>query len=219
MPPDWLDALKTGNREIVSQFLDSTPELVNARTDAGTSCVLTAVYHRHPEIAAYLVSRGADLDLFDAAALGDLARVRLLTTPENVNTLAPDGFSALSLACYFRQFSVARYLLEQGAAVELAAANPMQIRPIHAAAAARDVAIVQLLLEHGADPNARQQQGYGPLHSAAQNGQHDLVELLIAAGADPSAAADDGKTPADLAQAAGDESLMQLLRAVRATHT
>ncbi|CAK3896807.1 ankyrin repeat [Lecanosticta acicola] len=44
---------------------------------------------------------------------------------------------------------------------------------------------IDLLLKHGADPNAKKDGIYTPLCSAIRDNHEDLVELLIAAGADP----------------------------------
>jgi cytohesin len=66
---------------------------------------------------------------------------------------------------------------------------------------------VRLLLEAGADPNARQEGGFMPLHAAAQNGDRESAEALLERGADASAATDDGTTPAQLAAAAGHDEL------------
>ncbi len=61
-------------------------------------------------------------------------------------------------------------LLEAGADPDDDADNPARVRPVHAAAAARDVESMRLLLEAGADPNMRQQAGLTALHAAAHAG-------------------------------------------------
>lgn len=48
---------------------------------------------------------------------------------------------------------------------------------------------IDLLLKHGADPNAKKDGIYTPLCSAIRDNHEDLVELLIAAGADPNVTA------------------------------
>ena len=77
------------------------------------------------------------------------------------------------------------------------AKNPLRVQPLHSAAAGGHTAVARLLLEHGADPNARQEGGFVPLHAAAQAGNDELYELLLASGADQGAATDDGRTAAD----------------------
>jgi len=67
------------------------------------------------------------------------------------------------------------------------------VRPVHAASAAHDRETMRLLLEAGADPNARQQGGFVPLHEAAHSDDVEMARLLLAHGADPALAADDGR--------------------------
>jgi ankyrin repeat protein len=87
-------------------------------------------------------------------------------------------------------------LLEHGADVGAVARNPLTVQPLHSAAAGGHTVVARLLLEHGADPNARQEGGFVPLHAAAQAGNDELYELLLASGADQDAATDDGRTAA-----------------------
>src|SRR5207245_6261852 len=79
----------------------------------------------------------------------------------------------------------ARLLLEHGAQVDAVAKNPMSVMPLHSAAAGHSLAVVQALLEHGAAPNAKQQQGWTALHEAAQRGDNEMIALLLRHGADP----------------------------------
>ena len=46
-----LDAIKAGDIERVKVLVSAAPALIDARSTAGDSAVLTAVYHRHPDIA------------------------------------------------------------------------------------------------------------------------------------------------------------------------
>ena len=75
----------------------------------------------------------------------------------------------------------------------------IHVTPLHSAAAGAHAGIVKLLLEHGADPNAAQDEGSTPLHSAADNDDRESVEALLAAGADASLANDAGQTPVQIA--------------------
>ncbi len=205
------DAVRAGNREAVAALLDSDPRLATARDERGVSAILVAVYHGKPELARLLVERGAVPDIFEASALGDLGRVRELAA--NANATSPDGFQPLGLACFFGHTEVAEFLVrEAGADIHVASKNQMRVQPIHAAAARRATSLVKLLLERGADPNARQHLGFTPLHAAAQHGDTATAEVLLSAGADPTLANDDGKTAADFAAQGGHEALAARLR-------
>ena len=75
---------------------------------------------------------------------------------------------------------------------------------LHAAAERESIASAALLLEHGADANARAEGGWTPLHLALLLGTDRpnlaVAELLLAQGADPAAATDlVGWTPLHLA--------------------
>lgn len=211
MSTELFSAIRGGDLSQVATLLDANPALLSTRDDKGVSPILTAAYHGKPDIARLFVDRGARLDIFEAAALGDLARVRELA--EDANATSPDGFQPLGLACFFGQDAVAEFLIvEAGADVHVASKNQMRVQPLHAAAARRSARLVGLLLGKGADPNARQHLGYTALHAAAQHGDEATAELLLKAGADPALASDDGKTPADYAETAGHSALAARLR-------
>jgi uncharacterized protein len=212
---DFLDALKAGDLPAARHLLEKYPALKSGRNEQGASWLATSIYYGQTAIARLMVELGSEPDLFEAAMLGDLARVKQGLSHHGVDAFAPDGFPLLSLALFFGQPEVFRYLLEQGADVNLAARNPMRVAPLHAAAARGDLAAVQLLLERGADANARQQSGYVALHTAAASGRKEMAELLLAHGAHPDAATDAGETAADLAQQAGHAALAAWLAAKR----
>ena len=188
MSAELIEAVKAGDSDRVAGLLQRDPSLLSAKSPDGVSAILLALYHGKPEIARLFVDRGAVLDLHEAAATGMLERVKELATPGGVNDAGADGFQPLGLACYFGHEEVARFLIEAGADVHLASKNTMQVQPIHAAIARRSVELVKLLLESGADPNARQQMGYTPLDAARQNGDTEIIDLLRAHGARDSAA-------------------------------
>jgi RNA polymerase sigma factor (sigma-70 family) len=66
---------------------------------------------------------------------------------------------------------------------------------LHRAAYNGDRALAALLLDAGADPDARTSGGQTPLHIAALVDRPAIVAQLLAGGADPNAAADHGLTP------------------------
>src|SRR5260370_31178877 len=117
----------------------------------------------------------------------------LADNPSLLHAFTPDGFLPAGLAIFFRHPDLARELIERGADVSAAARNAQRVAPVHAAASVGDSASMRLLLERGADPNARQHMGYAPLHAAAANGDRPTTEVLLAHGAHPHAKTDDGR--------------------------
>lgn len=58
--------------------------------------------------------------------------------------------------------------------------------------------VVRALLEHGADPHARNDVGNTPAHRAAEGGHLNALDMLAQAGADLAALNEDGRAPVDL---------------------
>lgn len=152
------------------------------------SDVLQAIYRGEAEEAARL-AEGRELDVFEAAALGRVERLRGLLDddPSLANAWADDGFQPLGLASFFGHVDAVRLLLERGAEVNSASRNQMKVMPLHSAAATPDAdaryEIAELLLAAGADPNALQQDQYTPLMAADQHDDARLRELLVEHGA------------------------------------
>jgi uncharacterized protein len=154
------------------------------------SGVLDALY-RGDRAAAEEHASGRELDILEAAALGDDERIRglLADDPTLVSTRSYDGFTALHYAAFFGTSEAAAVLLRNGADPSAVARNEMQVQPLHSAAAVDATETARLLLDAGADPNARQQGGFRPIDAAVQNGNEELRELLLERGAEPSDAA------------------------------
>ena len=147
------------------------------------SDVLRALYEGRPSDARDAAARRGDLDVFEAAALGQGDRVRELVDeePELVGAFTDDGFTPLHLAAFFGGVDAVRVLLARGADVDARAQNDTiapDATPLHCAAAARHVEIARLLLDAGADPNARQRSGHTALDAAEANGDEELAALL-----------------------------------------
>jgi ankyrin repeat protein len=216
MATQFLEAVKKGDRSVVDRMLDADPSLASAKDERGTSAVLLAHYYGKAEIAAALLSRGPDLDVFEAATVGDAKRVAALVDADRslANAVARDGFTPLGLASFFKRREVVKVLLERGANANLPSRD-QGFAPLHSAVAtdagASDRDIVRLLLEAGADANAKSGEGGTPLHSAAFTGDVEIAELLLANAADPNATDATMRTPLDIARDRQNVELAALL--------
>jgi ankyrin repeat protein len=197
--------------------LKGDSRLAAARNAAGVSVICLAMYHRRPRLTAALAAIRTDLDIFEAACVGSVKRVKELLSSNRgaANAVSPDGFSPVGYSAFFGHADALRELIRGGGDVNAASRNGMRVCPINSAAAHSDptvaVELTRIVLEAGADPNARQQAGYTAMHEAALNGNIELVELLLQHGADPSVANDEGVTPIELARSKGHARAVELL--------
>ncbi len=214
MTEEFFNAARQGDLAKLGALLDTDPGLLQARNPLGQSALILAKYHRQQAAVDWILARQSELTLHEACAAGVADKVRAAIGASGsklIDTPAADGFTPLSLACFFGHPEIAAYLVDQGANVNLAATNPMKVAPLHAAVAARQPAIVRVLIQAGADVNQPQQNGWRPLHAAAQNGDEESVKLLLEHGADRQARADNNQTPSDLAMLKGNAAIVALL--------
>jgi len=214
-PNDVIAAVQSADQAKLAQLLAENPALASARDTTGVSAIMHAIYRHSQEGLQALLATHPELDIFEAASVGDTARLSVLlaTNPDLVNSFSADGFTALHFAAFFTQEAAARMLIERGANVSAVAKNPTQVMPLHSAASSRDLAVARMLLEHGAPPNAKQQQGWTPLHACAQNGDKAIAELLLKHGVDPRIPNDNGVTPEQLAREKGFNDVAAILAA------
>lgn len=219
-PERFFSAIAAGDQPAVEEMLRRDPGLASARNEQCQSAVLFASYNQQPTLVDLLIqtlrASNAPLDIFEASAAGDIDTVRSLIEkdPSLANQWADDGFQPLGLASFFGHRDIVAFLLEHSAEVNSASRNDMHVMPLHSAAARPDVEIARLLVEHGADVNAKQADDFTPLHAAAQNGSMELVDLLLVHGADPTARLSDGMLPRDLARQAGHTDVAARLEGV-----
>jgi len=218
MSSPFLKLIQTGATAEVADAVQADPGLAAWRDPQGVSALLWAVYCGQTLVRDFLIARlAADsiaLDIFEAAAVGDEARLvaLLAAEPELVHSFSGDGWTPLHLAAGFGTPAAVAALLAAGAAIDAVSRNPQQNQPLHAALAlGKNAETVRLLLAHGAPVNAAQAGGFTPIFSAAIANRRDLVELLLALDADPHRKSDQGKTAADFARERGHAELADWL--------
>jgi ankyrin repeat protein len=152
-----------------------------------------AARRRASDIVAFLRKKGATVSIITSIYLGDceLVEQELKRNPAQACLRDEDGAPLLHHAAAGFERELVVCLLGLGAAASDAdkggetalhkVADVRQAPPEPAAAMAT------LLLDHGADPNARNWDDVTPLHQAVRARNLSVVEVLLARGADPNA--------------------------------
>jgi ankyrin repeat protein len=210
-------AVARAENKRVHEIVSGHPDLARAKNDEGLPVLVFARYMGNADAFSTLVDAGPPLDVFEAAQVDDVARLQALLDEDRAlaNSYSADGFTALHFAAYYDAPGAMRLLLDRGAATGAVTKNFLANMPVHAAAAAAvgHVQACTILLDAGAQVNARQHGENTPLHTAAFRGDRELAELLLARGADPAATNADGQTAAAIARSHGASQLAALLRA------
>ena len=139
-------------------------------------------------LSVALPATGADdLRLVEAAKNRDSQAVRqLLEQQVNANTKQPDGATALHWAVHWDDLATMGLLIRAGADVN--ATNDYGVTPLSLGCTNGNAAIVDMLLQSGADPNsASPVTGEAVLMTAARTGIVEVVEALLDHRADVNA--------------------------------
>ena len=203
--------LVTGHqRDEFAQLLGANPAAAASRNADGASLLAFCAYVGDADALALVRGALPAIDPYEAIIVGDRIRVEAaLHDGWDPNSLAPDGFTPLALAVFFRQPDLFDLLLPLTRDVNVRARNGQQVAALHAAAAVRDIGAVEKLLRAGAQPDLPQQQGFVALHTAAMHGDAAMTGVLLLFGASPGLAETSGKNAADHARAQGHEWLAQ----------
>ncbi|KAL9630089.1 MAG: hypothetical protein Q9204_004903 [Flavoplaca sp. TL-2023a] len=167
-------AIRNNQCEVVGELVGRGAD-VAVRDKEGRSPLHLAAFTGHMDIAACLLSHGADVDA--EVEIGPNA-----------------GYGALDIALNGCHLGLVNQLLDQNAEVD-AMVGPMGLRTIHQAALKGFVDIVQRLIRKGADVNAQSKNKSTPLFYALVSGYYAAAECLLHHGADPNAQNEHGDTP------------------------
>ncbi|MCY4120984.1 MAG: ankyrin repeat domain-containing protein, partial [Acidobacteria bacterium] len=203
-----------GDAEALSALLDADPGLARATNRFDSTSLHYAAWAGHADATRLLLDRGADVDAFDRHGMPPLLYAAYWGRHEaTVEMLLDSGAGVYwkniwgkGLSAYDAIFDHNHWLARKGgSAVHDAALTGDVLRlrslldedsdrvgersqssatPLHFAASGNQVPAIRLLLDAGADIEAKMDRGISPLYSAARAGAAEAVALLIARGAD-----------------------------------
>lgn len=210
------DAAKQGNLEKVQRAVEERGYDVNVKEAKGARAALLHAASRCPDprVTAWLLSKGADPDIRNAAGCTPLQTLLLRPTPSLavVKALVAAGasvhlenhkkLSAWLIAAQKGHIEVLEELLgkrrrqqphdDTGEEEETPAVTDVDIRSpsygltaLHAAAGEGELQAVRFLLDSGAAVDALDSRRQSPLFSAMKFERREVVSLLLERGADP----------------------------------
>ena len=145
-----------------------------------------------PAVCQVLIDAGADIETKDergrspllrASPSGKFAVVKMLVKAgAGVRTTDNNGDTCLTLASYFGHTETVRYLVTVPE-VDVNHLTDDNFTALHFAGQGNYPEVVEVLIDAGADIEAKDVEGSSPLHRACREGALDAAKLLVKAGA------------------------------------
>jgi hypothetical protein len=176
----FFEAIRTDRVDLVRRWIQRGMD-VNAFDAKGDPVLLIAVRHGSGKVIAFFLTiqnvrvdisnRMGETPLMIAALLGDLPTARRLV--ELGAQINREGWTPLHYAATGGHMPMTRWLLEQSAYID--AESPNRTTPLMMAARQGRTNIVELLIEEGADPTARNEAGLAVADYLERSGFLDLA--------------------------------------------
>jgi cytohesin len=217
-------AAYSGNLELVDLLIAKGANRCIANRD-GLTPLLLAVNRWNKDVAVLLIEKGANVNarskdgisVLLAASYVGLDHYKDGDSRFLAEMLVAKGakIDDLYSAAFLRDAKATSDLIAKGADVnekgKTTGPRDITYTPLLVATLLGYKDVAELLIAHGANVNARFEDGITPLFVAAIQGRLNVVELLLDKGADVNAAVKDGHTPLDAADANGHKDIANML--------
>ena len=225
-----------GFYKLAEHLVGKHPEQIKTRGGRLVTPLVAALRGKHLQVADLLHHHGADVNVWDSndntplhlACKDGLVDIIhwLFDHDGSVNAQNKLLSTPLHVAAYNGHLQAAQMLIEHNA--DIHSRTGLGLSPLHAATCPRvksnQVNIMQVLLDHGANPNARDNDNSTPLHHSSwsyrittRRGTVDSTRLLLKHGAIIDAEDNEGRTPLQLALEHGREDIVTCLKVHGAT--
>jgi ankyrin repeat protein len=161
----------------VQQMLAQQPALLNENAEWLETAIQAAAHVNQPDIMAYLLERGAPLDICTAAVLGqyDTVESMLAEYPDLAGATGPHNLPVTYYPAIAGRADILELLISAGADVS---AGDEANTALHGAVAFNQIEVVRWLLGHDANPYAVDFDGRLPIELASELGHTEIAALL-----------------------------------------
>jgi|GEM_PF-6840273 len=166
------NAIQAGNYPMVCSLVEGGAD-VHIKTRDGTSMLHLAAAQNSSDIIALLVDAGIEVNITDS-----------------------HGRTPLQLAAERGQMDNVKYLLAHGAKPDYGKTDSRFPNALQTAVKNKNIELVKLFIEHGANVHVKTRDGFSMLHLAvAGKNNNEIISLLLDAGVEVDAPDSQGNTP------------------------
>mmetsp|Transcript_21822 Transcript_21822/g.21110 ORF Transcript_21822/g.21110 Transcript_21822/m.21110 type:complete len:617 (-) Transcript_21822:546-2396(-) len=192
---DIHEAARKGKDDVMTGLLNAGTDINSRQSEGLTPLMIAACFSDKRTTLETLLKRGADINLHDHGKRTALMHCIncnrkeeckiLIKKGANIDAQDKHGMSALMKACYLGNIEIVKVLLKNNAVTkyrEKRSGNTAILIALANRCIKKSFIIVQLLLDHGADPSVKNKEGTSGLYYSALMGHTAALALFLQFG-------------------------------------